>query len=407
VLFRSLFSRAGEYPFALRELEKAGDYPGLAACYAKMGKFLEAANAVEKTDAAAPEKIDEIEGHLFKYLEARPGDEEQAVEALHAEAERLLKEGRWAGAAARFRLLQDDARAAEALHGLGLHEMAIELCLEAKNPRLAVRYAKLPDVAVPVSFVEMLVGALFSDSHRSGEAREQLTELVFALLAHSPAESFPAGPRATIESMIETIFHGLLLPERIPAVVFELLVGFKIVNVIARLLDNQRLFKEEPTAEMVLLVQNLRTAARETGDPDLAACAALAEDSTEFEKAASGLALSVANVRVLGLSSGRYREAVDWLMNEGRIGEAESICRAQHDMALSATYAEKRGDNKGAALDYAAAHDYEAALRCYTVAEDGRGIARMMEKLGRRAEAIAQWEKLGSSREAERLRRKG
>jgi tetratricopeptide (TPR) repeat protein len=401
-----LFVRGGEYLLAVRELEKAGDLPGLVECYQKMGRYLEAANVVERIGLPTPVMIEEIEDRLYRHLEERPGEEEKAVEALHAEALRMLSEGRLAGAAARFRLLQDDARAVEALRGLGFHEMAIGQCLEAGNPRMAVRYAKHAEVAVRAAYVEAIVAEVFSKGAPAGEERAHLVELVFLLLARSPADSFPSDPRGMIESIFAAIFHGFFLQQSIPAPAYEILINFRVANVIIVLLYDQQLFHEAPAREMLSFMESLQRVARETADPDLRACAAFLADPEEFENVVRELGLADANVRVLGMSSERYREAVALLMAAGRISEAETFCRMHDDVALAATYAEKRGDHADAARLFTAARDHASALRCYEAAGDKRGMARTLERLGRREEAIALWESFGNSREVERLRRK-
>ena len=175
---------------------------------------------------------------------------------------------------------------------------------------MAVRYAKHEEVAVPAAFVEALVGEVFAKGALAGEERRDLVELVFLLLARSPADSFPADPRGMIEAIYAAIFHGLFLQESIPAPAYEILIRFGIANVIIVLLDDQRAFREVPTQELLLFMESLQRAARETADPDIRACAAFAVDAEEFETVAHGLTLADTNVRVVGMSRGRYREAV-------------------------------------------------------------------------------------------------
>jgi tetratricopeptide (TPR) repeat protein len=120
-----LFLQAGELDLAARDLERAGDYPALAGCREQMGRFLEAAQAMEKTGPEGRELLERIQGLLYRHLTEEATDARPAAEALYNEALAMQADGRLVPALARLRLLQESEHAQEVFFRLGWHEDAV------------------------------------------------------------------------------------------------------------------------------------------------------------------------------------------------------------------------------------------------------------------------------------------
>jgi tetratricopeptide (TPR) repeat protein len=406
-----LFLQAGERTLAAGEMERAGDYRGLAACREEMGQYLKAARALEESgldDRALAEKLQSL---LYAHLTREAPDDREAAEALYAEARRMQSDGRLAPALARFRLLQDDQSAREVFSRLGWHEDALRYFLETQSPAQALLYAKGEVVSLSTDFVESLLQEHWGDQRGSGSEGE-LVEL-FTILLEKASDSAPSSdsfPGAALARLTEQFFFrafGLFVDEeRMPPAMFDLLVKYRVPNAIIHLLRSNLLFGQSPSQRVLGWTQTLARVAEETGDVDLAACAAFAADRDDFERRAASLGVTDRNVSVLAVSRTRYREAVARLMEIGRREEAELACRLNRDFGLAARHAEAIGDVRDAARSYMEARDYESALRCFLAAGDGRGAARAYERMGRIKEAIDLLESLGLKQNAQRLRKK-
>ncbi|MCX7038838.1 MAG: hypothetical protein NT005_06865 [Spirochaetes bacterium] len=217
-------------------------------------------------------------------------------------------------------------------------------------------------------------------------------------------------PRASAAKLVEKFFFtsfGLWpVEESFPSAIFDLLVKYQVPNAIISLLRPYRHFARSASPRMRGWIETVARAAKETGNLDLAACAAFAASREGFEQSAATLALTDANVSVLANSRSRYREAVARLMEMGRREEAELACRMNGDASLAARYAEESGEPREAARGYMEARDYESALRCFLAARDGRGAARAYERMGRVKEAVDLLASLGLKKDVERLRKK-
>jgi tetratricopeptide (TPR) repeat protein len=323
-----LFLRAGEHALAARELEKAGDFRGLSDSYAAQGRFLEAARVLEKTDLPPAEMIEAVTPLLGEHLEHAEGNEETLIESLRAEAHRLLSDGHFAPAAARFGLLQDAEGALQAYRALGLHEQAIRLFLALESPRAAIRYARLPEAAFSAPFVAALVEELFASGPDLSDEGSLFVDLVFLLLARCPEDSFADTRSFFMERTLNAMFGHFVPLGRLTAASAEVLVRFRAVNAIMLSL---RLRDDSTAPQLRLLREQLSRSAAETGSRDLAACAAFISDPEGFERIVDSLVLSPENVMVLGASRGRYGEAVAFLEASSRFDEADMICRLQGD----------------------------------------------------------------------------
>jgi tetratricopeptide (TPR) repeat protein len=400
-----LFLRAGERVLAAAELDRAGDFQGLAVCREEMGQHLEAAHALERSGLEDRALVEKLQSLLYAHLTREASDDRKAADALYAEARRMQADGRLAPALARFRLLQDDQSTRDVFFRLGWHEDALRYFLETQSPTQALLYAKGEGVSLSADFVESLLEAHWGNQRGPGSEGE-MVELFTILMEKASG----GAPRTSAAKLIERFFFtafGLWpVEESFPPAVFDLLVRYRVANAIVSLLRTHRHFARSPSPRMREWIDTVTRAAKETGDADLAACAAFATSREGFEHIAATLTLTDANVSVLASSRLRYREAVARLMEMGRREEAELACRLNDDDSLAARYAEESGDTRGAARGYMEARDFESALRCFLAAGDSRGAARAYERLGRVKEAIDVLDSHGLKKNAQRLRAK-
>ena len=401
-----LFLRAGERTLAAGELEQAGDYRGLAACREEMGQYIEAARALEKSGLEDRALVEKLQSLLYAHLTREASDDRKAADALYAEARRMQSDGRLAPALARFRLLQDGERTREVYSRLGWHEDALRYFLETQSPMQALLYAKGDGVSLSIDFVEFLLKERWGNQRKSLGSEGEPVELFTILLEKASGSA----PRTSVAKLIEKFFFTSFgfwpVEESFPSAIFDLLIKYQVPNAIIYLLRPHLHFARSASPRMRGWIETVARAAKETGDPDLAACAASAASREGFEQIVATLTLTDVNVSVLANSRSRYREAVARLMEMGRREEAELACRLNDDAGLAARYAEESGDVRDAARGYMEARDYESALRCFLAARDGRGAARAYERMGRIKEAIDLLESLGLKQNAQRLRKK-
>ena len=419
-----LFLRAGESALAALELDRAGDWRGLAACLEDMGHYLEAAHALEKSDLEHRALTEKLQSLLYAHVTREAPDDRKAAEALHAEARRMQSEGRLAPALARFRLLQDGERAREVFFQLGWHDDAVDFFLHTQSPAQALAYARTNGVSVSAGFLETLIGEYWEQRDRRPLREPEIVELFVTLLDRaSSGTGWPSGtgspggpgssdgsPWSPLARLADRFFlgaFGLFFPdESLTPAVLDLLAKYRLPNAISHVLRDSILTGQSPPKRILGWIQSLARIAEQTADADLAACALFIEDRAEFERRVASLGLTDRNVSLLALSRARYPEAVARLVQIGRSEEAGLACRLNKDYGLDAKYAEASGDMRDAARGYMEAGDYESALRCYRATGSNRGVARAYERMGRITDAIDLFESLGLTKDAERLRKK-
>jgi tetratricopeptide (TPR) repeat protein len=401
-----LFLRAGEIEIAAQEMEKAGDFRGLSQSYMQMSRYLDAARALEKADLDEHDMVDQVQRILYRHFSAGPANEKKAVQALHAEALRMKSEGRLAPALARFRLLQDEDNVREICLQKGWHEDAIRYFLNSDNLAQAKKYAEVNSVTVSEQFLRAIIKEHWAHPGLGSRQREDLTGLLFALLDASLRSAPREMTRERIEKFFYAAFGRTISVNLLPRAAFDLLILHRVANVIISILRYNLQFRAPSDPHLQAFISALSRAARDSADPDLAACAAYASNSDSFEQQVTTLALTDANVEVIATSRSRYPEAVMRMNSMGRGAEAESFCRFHGDLGLAARIAEERGNARDAARQYMDARDFPAAIRCFTAAKDERGIARVYERMGQVDAALAIWKKIGNKREVQRLHKK-
>jgi tetratricopeptide (TPR) repeat protein len=190
------FLAAGEQELAAAELEKAGDFEGLATCLQAMGRWMDAARALDRSALDTEEGIAALQRTLYRYLDSLPADHEKAAEGLYAEAVSLKAAGRLGPALARFRLLEDDESTREVYLASGRHEEALRYFLSSGNHSTALRYAKSEGVHVSVHFVEALARGLQVD------AEDPLLEVFAVLLSPGVFSGREEERRRLIETLL-------------------------------------------------------------------------------------------------------------------------------------------------------------------------------------------------------------
>ncbi len=401
-----LFIQAGEPAAARQELAKTGDSKALAQGYADMGRPLDAARALERQGDDSELTVTSIQAYLFQHL-ASVSDDKKAARSLYDEAHRMLKEGKIIPALARFRLLADVDNVQEIYMRMGRHEEALRYFLSSEKLQEARRYASLPGVTVSGEFVESFAQARWAEHYQAGVDDKELIEVTFTMLAASVRGMESDTARPLIERVFDQAFGSMIDERFLPPAALDMLVAHRVANVIMGAIAFNKRLGLPASDKLQGLIGRVTRGARDTGDPDLAACAAFAAgDMVEFERQASALTLTDANAVVLGESRTRYTEAVAHLMANDWIDQAEAACFRQKDYALAGRYAEQRGEMDTAVRWYTDANDHEAALRCARASDDERAAARAYEHLGRFDDAIAVWTRLGKPREVERLQKK-
>ncbi|MGO9310420.1 MAG: UvrD-helicase domain-containing protein [Spirochaetia bacterium] len=414
-----LFLKAGTVDAAARRYERAGDHLGLARCHEIAGRWLEAArelgSAPPGADRDEPRRAMAIQTLLYSHISAarEQGRQEREAEALLKEAERLAAQGNLVAALARFRLLGAVESVAEVSRALGWHEEAIDWMLISDNTSAALRYAEGGGFPVSLESFDRLAGRYLDDRRRSSKAFEEVCETLLHLLI-AAAEPLPAEAMTEkVEGFFARAYGRFIFASHLPDAGLELLLRARASTPIMSLLQYELQVTQEPDARVLEFGERLSRTAEEIADTRLAACRAYFLDMRQFRRPAEGFESAAARlpvardtVAILGRSRRRYREAVDLLMAEGAIDDAELYCRINHDHGLAAAWAEKRGDMKGALKYYREARDLDGALRCALASGDERTVARAREWRGEMAEALRIWKRLGRKADVARLLKK-
>jgi tetratricopeptide (TPR) repeat protein len=372
-----------------------------------MGRHLDAARALERSGADGSETVSLIQSYLYQHLSASAPGDKKAVEALYREAIRMKEQGNLIPALARFRLLGDAENVQDICLRLGRHEEALRYFLTSDKVEEAKRYAASSGVTVSAGFVESFVQERWQGRAPASIDDRQVVEVTFLMLAASVRGADISVARPLVETVVDAVFGTWINEELLPRAAFDMLIEHRVGNVIMGILAFRRRLGLPASLELRMLIDSLSRAARETGDPDLAACAAFgAGDIEEFERLAAGRELTDANAVVLAESQTRYPEAVARLMASDWIDQAEAACFRRNDHARAGRYAEERGEMDDAVRWYVDGRDYASALRCALAAGNERAAARAYEHLDRFDDAIEAWTRLGKTREAERVRKK-
>jgi len=414
-----LFLRGGQVDSAMRRYQSAGDHAGLALCYQRGRRWLEAARELDLAPSDSPSnelhRAEDIEHLLYLHLEAtrRQGKVEREIDSLAREADELFRQGNLVSALARFRLCGPTSSVAELSRKLGWHAEAIDWMLASGDTSAALRYAKAGGFTVSMETIERFLSAHAAPEERSGASWSELRATLLHLLADAVALLPPeqAGPR--VEAFFAEAYGPFASTERVPEVGVALLVRYRACAAIMGLLNYDLTVFPGQSPRVRELGESLAHAAAETQDLRLTACSAYFQDMVQnghsdksFEAAADRLALAPDTVAIIGRSRTRYREAVDLLMTAGSVEEAERYCFMNADTGLAAAYAEKRGDLKAAVRYYRNALDLEGAMRCARETRDQPTIARVHEWRGEAAEALRIWKQVGRNRDVERLLKK-
>lgn len=413
-----LFFRAGAADAAARRYERVGDHAGLARCHEMAGRWLEAARELglaPSIEQGEPRRAAAIQRLLFRHLAAarRQGKEEREAAALLRDAERQVEQGNLVAALARFRLCGVVEEVADISRRLGWHEDAIDWMLSSGDTSAALRYARDGGFPVSMESFERLAGRHLGDRRRNVESRSDLHETLFSLLA-AAAQPLPADELTQkVEAFFERAYGRFTPADRIPDVGLALLLQARASAAIVNILYFELQFRREPSRRVLEFGERLARTAAESRDPRIMACHACFQDlrtfggpGAGFEEAAALLPLARDTAAILGRSRRRYREAVDLLMADGAIEDAELYCRINRDPGLAASWAEKRGALKDAVKYFRDARDLDGALRCAQASSDQSVVARAREWRGEYAEALRIWRKLGRKADVARLLRK-
>ncbi len=278
-----LFLRGGALDAAARRYERLGDHAGLAACHEAAGRWRDAARELGMAEAPAasePDRASRIQHLLYRHLETahEQGRDEQEVESLVREAERLIDQGNLVAALARVRLCGVVEGVAQISRRLGWHEDALDWLLEARHPSRALRYVKEGGFDVSVEMFDRLAEKHGDADRAIMEDHAAREETFLHLLSAAVTALPPEEAERRVEAFFSTTSGRMMFFDTIGEVGMELLVRNRACTALMRLLSTELRIGREQSRQMDEFGQRLARAAAETGDPRLAACDAYFQD---------------------------------------------------------------------------------------------------------------------------------
>ena len=402
-----LFARAGLFDRAVAAYRTAGLAAEAADCLAKAGRFKEAVEAIEGSEI--PDRHVRAAQYLTAYvLEARRGQERNArIHEVADDGERLMRAGDCLRALARFRSLMLEEKVLDAYLCLRYDEEALLWLVEGERFDLAERYlGQREDYAPSLELAAKFAAALEAHKYSSGRHRrgsgDSLGAVFFGKVVHAHGVE---AAWDSIDSWLSGLTSITFGHTDLEPALLDLIFEVRHYNSLAHLLDAWSFARgalESPQAGQLL--KRIEEAAG--SDPALAACALLARDRRRFDEALAGVALSLRTSELFALSRLRYTEAVQLLLESGRVDDAKHVCVRNHDFARAGRISEEAKDLTAAARYYLQAGEPERALACYERLGNDPGRARALERMGRFEEALAIHEARHNRRDTERIRRK-
>ena len=405
----SMHNRSAAIYFEKRHFEKAlyefriiKNHEKAAECLLALNNYYQAALEYEKSDSRGKwlRVTESLEGHLDSYESYRDPETK-----LIKEANALFESGSYDSAIARYKAVGYSHRICDAYLMLDRNEEALEYFLGSGMYDDANRYLDgKKDITVSDDFISAIAKG-FSERHRlhfeSQGGLEVITKLFKFRLEEKRDEKVLHLINEFLSSFLFLLFH-----DDIPRSVLELILEAKNYNVILELLKARRHMTEKEAVALEAFVIAIEEKAKKEKDEDLLACCMFLKDRTKFEYTLEKLNVTEWNYTLFEQTEKQYQRAVDYLTRARRIEDAARICRQYRNYGLSGQVYEGVGNYASAAKDYRDGGLYVDALRCYGEIGDERGFARVYERMNEFNKAIAIWEKLGKTREVNRVLKK-
>ncbi|MCX7029824.1 MAG: hypothetical protein NTU62_06840 [Spirochaetes bacterium] len=376
-----LFLKAGKVDLALKLFEETGDQTGLAECLAALERYDEAARAIEQSQLPPAEKESKARECLKLHLIIGKGRQLHVREALHDEADRLLAAGKPVEALARYQVLDDAEGECSAWLRLDRDEEAVTRFLSSGGLAQARRMLRERPLRLSAGFFDRLIGMAADERAFDEDEIGGFVSLFADLLAASLPGLAAQDASAIVDRFVRAAYGPYPFERGLPDRLLDLMLETRAYRSLVAVLGLARPFGPEITRRLLAYLDRIRDAAAGSSDPVLAACHALVADPDRFEQLAADLPLNASTATLVGWSTPRYPEAVGWLLQAGRFGDAEEVCRTNHDFRMAGAVLERAGDPRRAARTYAQARHYSEALRLYRKLGDQRAVERMRKKM--------------------------
>jgi len=388
---------------ALEEFRTIKNHEKAAECLLALNDYYQAALEYEKSDSSDRwfKVTESLMGHLDSYEGYGRGPEGKLLK----EADALFENGSYDSAIARYKAVGYPDRICDAYFMLDRDEEALEYFLGNGMYDDANRYLDhKKDITVSDDFISA-IAKRFSERHRLHFGNRGGIEAISKLFKFRLGEKRDEKTLHLINEILSS-FSYLLFHDDIPRSVLDLTLEAKNCNVILELLKAGKVMTDKEPDALETFVIAIEEKAKREKDGDLLACCMFLKDRVKFEDALEKLSVTEWNYTLFAETEKQYQRAVDYLTKAKRIEDAARVCRQYRNYGLSGQVYEGAGDYAFAAKDYRDGGLYEDALRCYGEIGDMRGFARVYERMQEFDKAIAIWEKLGKTREVNRVLKK-
>ncbi len=400
-----LFQARGMMDRARADYIACGNPLAAAECLAITGMHLEAAREMEALEFS--EKEERIQAELYSHVRRGWGYDQDRVQDLEREAERLLARGESRQALRRFRVLENTDGMLRALLRLKDDAEALLLLLEEDETVHVQHYieARGLELEVPLTVLEGLISRLERSSgwFIPDEEMKILIPLFTRSLSRQREATLPLLHRLFA---LRQPYFGF--DEEFPSELFSLLLEARNYNAIYEILHWHDDRMEKPPQFLLEFLNRLENAVNKSGDANLLACVLYLRNKAAFDALVAQLSVGPMNYKLVGASRRHYRRAVSWLLDRPQLSreeldQAAFICRIHRNFAQAAEICEQRGLLAEAAKDYRDGGLFEQALACYRKLGDEPNQARIYEKLGDWDKALEIWQRRGRTRDVQRV----
>jgi len=394
------FFKKGYYNLALPQYQALGDHEKAAGCFYKLKDYYQTALEIEQSQL--PDKWERA-AELLSFHLGEGRREALAELKLLQEGEKFLKEGAPDRALVRFKTVNAPDLVREAYRKTGRDEEALDYFLRGNRLEEAGQYVKeAAALKITPAFLQAVLHKyLETDGYYRLRTQAQvfLAELLGRLLEQGDREQWRPG----VDQFISSIPFWGSSPS---GPVLNFLLQSRYYNGIFEVVREGTLFAKSISPNSKKFIAELKRLATLEKDPTLLACHQFYKDKDGFESSLDRLELTGWNYKLFGASPGRYLEAVEFLLGERKTEEAVYLARRHHNLHLAGRIHEEAGFHSEAGRAYRDGGHYEDALRCFKLAGDEPGQARVYERMGLLEEAMGIWKKRGNPRESARLQKK-
>lgn len=398
-----IFLKKGHFELAYESYSSTGNYLKAGECKYKLGEYYEAVEELEKSESEECLKMADAALEAYIY----PGGmyDRKRAEKLFGEAESQFRKKSFNKALIRYTAINHPEGVFKTYLKIDRDEEALRYLMRNEEYDYAGKFVnEKQNLNISVRFLTEI--SENRDGRSIWDLDENSEEEVVITLFHHLLKKGKNNEMIKLIHKYLSTFYSFYFIKDLPDKLIDLVLETKHYNTIIKMVTTESYSIDNDMERFNSFLNRLTSEAEMENDNALKACSCFLTDRERYENIVAGIEINMSNYKLFAVCNKYYLKAVDLLIKENDRTEAAMICRMMKNFKRSAEIEEESGDIKGAAQIYRDHKYYEDALRCYESINDEAGKARVYERMKDYDRALEIWNKLGKTREVNRLLKK-